>query len=104
MAEYTGVYLWNRSPIRSRFGGDYVINPEDLGVSPGLIERMERWNDEFGAIARHDFRFPSRKAEEAWARRGLDLAYELQNELGPDVEVRYHEDGDERPIRERHGP
>lgn len=36
-----------------------------------------------------------------WQRRGLDLAYELQHELGLDVEVLYFEDGEERPVRER---
>ena len=104
MAEYGGAYLWNRSPVRSRFRDDYVLDPVEFGVPPQSIERMEAWNEEFGAIARTDYAFPAPEAEDAWARHGLDLAYELQNELGPDIEVRYHDDGDERPVRGRRGP
>ena len=102
MAEHGGVYLWDRSPDRSP--GDYDLDPAELGVSPGLVERLESWNSQYGRLARTDYEWPTAEQERVWQQRGLDLAYELQNELGPDVEVRYAEDGDERPVRERRGP
>jgi hypothetical protein len=102
MAEHGGVYLWNRSPVRPRYGDDYVIDPVELGVSAVLIARMRAWNDEFEATALTGYEFPSQAAEEDWAGRGRELAYELQNEL-PDIEVLYHHDPRGGvPVRRRH--
>ena len=102
MAEH-GPFLWNRSPVRDPFADDYVVDPAELGVSPGLVEAMTEWNDRYQGLAPTDLDRPSREAEEAWVRDGLHLAYRLQHELGPDVEVRYHQDGDERPVSGRRG-
>lgn len=76
---------------------------EDLGVSPSLVRRLRAWNDRYGAIARTDFAFVPPEDEAIWRRQGLDLAYELQNEL-PDIEISYVEDEDDRPLRRRRGP
>jgi len=101
MFEWGGEYpLWDRSP--HGFG---PVRPEMLGISPGLAERLRSWNDEHDAApdGPENFAWASPRARGEWHRRGLDLAHELQNELGGDVEVRYFDDGDERAVRERRG-
>jgi len=103
MAEHTDVFLWNRSPDRGP-EDDYELRPAELGVSPGLAERLSAWNEEYGRLAlRPDVAFESPEEAASWRRAGLHLAHALQDELGPDIEVRYAEDGDPRPVRERRG-
>ncbi|MCZ2830607.1 hypothetical protein O2W14_17355 [Modestobacter sp. VKM Ac-2986] len=105
MAEHGGGPLWNRSPRHQRGWNDYVVDPVELGVSPGLVAAMDEWNDEYGRHSSHDPDAPEDPVTAAaWLRRGLTLAYRLQQELGEDVEVRYHDDTDERPVRGRRGP
>lgn len=92
MAEWTDAFLWNRSPDRDPFADDYVLDPETLGVSPGLTARLRAWNG----------RYPAGGAR---PEEGRALAYDLQAEFDRrqlNVEVLYHEeDGTERPVRER---
>jgi hypothetical protein len=104
MAEHGGGPLWNRSPRHQRGWDDYVVDPVLLGVSPELIAAMDAWNDEYGWDGADPAAPEDTVAAAAWLRRGLTLAYRLQQELGDDVEVRYHDDGDERPVRGRRGP
>ena len=99
MFEWSVEYpLWDRSP-----GGFGLVDPEALGVSPSLAQRLRAWNDEHNDAPNgpENFTWASPQAGVDWQRRGLDLAYALQHELGPDVEVLYPEDGDERPVSER---
>jgi hypothetical protein len=102
MAEHADVFLWNDSPGKG-VQDTYVVEPADLGVSPALTERLAAWNDRYGRLSLTDVEWPSREDEEVWLRSGLDLAHELQDELGPDVDVVYAEDDDPRPVRERRG-
>jgi hypothetical protein len=74
----------------------------ELGVSASLIERLRAWNAHFNGIALTGFEFRTPDEEQAWERRGLDLAYELQNEL-PDIQISYVHDADPRPLRARRG-
>lgn len=92
--------LWDRSP-----GGLGLVDPEALGVSPSLAQRLRAWNDEHNDAPHgpESFTWPSPQAGVDWQRRGLNLACALQNELGPDVEVLYFEGGDHRPVREHRG-
>jgi hypothetical protein len=89
--------VWDR-PV----GHGAPVNLSDLDVAPGLVQRLQAWNERFEDLAKTDFCWPSPDAEATWMREGRDLAYELQNEL-PDVQVRYAHDGDDRPMRERRG-
>jgi hypothetical protein len=87
MFEWSVEYpLWDRSP-----GGLGLVDPEALGVSPSLAQRLRAWSDEHNDAPNgpENFTWPSRQAFVDWQRRGLDLAYALQNELEPDVEVLY---------------
>ena len=105
MAERGGGPLWNRSPRHERGSDDYVVDPVHLGVSPELTAAMDGWNDEYGRHSSLDPDAPQDPvAAAAWVRRGLTLAYRLQQELGDDIEVRYHDDVDERPVLGRRGP
>ncbi|GIM91724.1 hypothetical protein [Paractinoplanes toevensis] len=76
---------------------------DDLGVSAGLVQRLRAWNSQYQRTAFTDFDFPTQEEERRWAQLGLQLAYELQNEL-PDIEISYAHDDDNRPMRERRGP
>ena len=101
MFEWSVEYpLWDRSP-----GGFGSVDPEALGVSPDLARRLRAWNDEHNDTPNgpENFTWPTPQAGVDWQRRGLDLAYALRNELGPHIEVRYFEDEDARPVRERRG-
>jgi hypothetical protein len=103
MAE-PGHFLVNRSP--SWLPGDgFVVDPVALGVSPELVAALSEWNDESVRNSSHDPDAPEDTATDAaLRRRGLTLAYRLQHELGDDIEVRYHDDVDERPVNGRRGP
>ncbi|BBH71706.1 hypothetical protein ACTI_83910 [Actinoplanes sp. OR16] len=99
MAEHVGEDpVWDSDP-------DHMgqVDLASLGVSEDLIARLNAWNDEFISTALTDFEFSSPDAEERWRRTGLELAYELQNQL-PDVEISYFDDEDDRPLRQRRGP
>jgi hypothetical protein len=76
---------------------------QDLGVSMQLVQRLQAWNERFNGIALTDFEFTSGDEERSWRQEGLAFAYELQSEL-PDIEIRYAEDTDPRPVRDRRGP
>ncbi len=95
MAEWTDAYLWNPSPRHDPFADDYLLDPEVLGVSPRLIERMSAWNSRFGVDA----------PTAAWWDEGLTLAQHLQREFDSrelTVEVLYHDrDGQELSVRSR---
>ena len=107
MAEHGGVFLWDRSP-----DGVGPVEPEELGICAELTARLTDWNERYEEhAARWNWGDPPREhraddeAEWAeWRREGLHLAYALQHELGPRVQVLYHEDGDPRPVAERRGP
>jgi len=102
MAEHAQVFLWNDSPGRDPDDA-YTLDPADLGVSDELVARLTRWNDRYGRLALTGYTWPDPQEEAAWRREGLDLAHALQDELGPDIDVVYAEDGDGRPVRERRG-
>lgn len=101
MFEWSVEYpLWDRSP-----GGLGLVDPQVLGVASSLAQRLRVWNAEHNDAPNgpENFTWPSLQAGLDWQRRGLSLAYALQDELGPDVEVLYSEDGDVRSVRERRG-
>ena len=105
MAEHGGPFLLNRSPSHLRGGDEQVVDPVALGVSPELIAAMSEWNDGYDWATSHDPEAPEDPAATAaWLRRGLTLAYRLQQELGEEIEVRYHDGPDERPVTGRRGP
>ena len=92
MAEWSATCLWNRSPSHERNVGwdDYVLEPEVLGVSRELTDRLEAWNARPGPP--EEWRAP-----DAWNREGLVLAQALQREFdarGITVEVWYHDNND----------
>jgi hypothetical protein len=105
MAEHSDVFLWNRSPHQDPLE-DYVVDPAGLGVSSTLVERLDRWNDEWGRRALGLGALEGSASGTDWQREGLRLAYQLQAEfdaLGLDIDVRYFHDDDPRPLRERRG-
>lgn len=102
MAEYGGVFLWNRSPdpwLRAPNTPD----PVGLGVSPGLVDRLAAWNDEWEEMAYSNVGFASPEIRRAWVQKGWALACELQDQL-PDIQVLYHHDPrGEWPVRDGAG-
>jgi hypothetical protein len=97
MAEYGDLDgLGDRSP-----GARCSLRAGQLGVSAGLTARLRAWNAEFDRCGRVGW--DDVAAEEHWLRAGLHLAYDLPHELGPGIDVRYHHDGDLRPVSERRG-
>ena len=79
------------------------VELEKLGVSSQLAGRLRAWNEQYNGIALTGFEFRTADEENAWQQSGLQLAYELQNEL-PDIDIGYAHDHDDRPVRERRGP
>ena len=92
--------LVDRSP--GVFGVD-CLDPAALGLSAELAARLERWMDRHeglsGAWIREDppETDEERRLGEQQHRDLLTLAYDVQRELGPDVEVLL----DGRPLEER---
>ena len=112
MADY-GCYLWSNSRELDRFRGDgFDLDPLRLGASAELVDRMAAWHEEWEEMAYSNTGFGSPEHARSWARRGWDLAVQLQEELGPDIEVYYFHDYDRggqgvewnRPVRNRRGP
>ena len=75
----------------------------DLGVRARLVQRLQAWNQQYQRTALTEFEFPSPEEEGRWTQKGLQLAYELQNDL-PDIEISYAHDADDRPVRQRREP
>ena len=100
MAEWTDVFLWNRSPNRDPGADDYVLGPRLLGVSSSLAERLRAWNNRYGSDPESE-----QPVSVDWNREGLALAQELQREFDAreiSVQVLYHDnlDEQERPVRD----
>jgi hypothetical protein len=94
--------LENRSP--GVMGVD-LLDPAELGLSPELAERLAGWLDRQEALSGRWVRDEpdteeSLRAETESARELLALAYDVQHELGPDVEVLLHG----RPLSEHRRP
>lgn len=105
MAEASGVFLWDLSPDRLRLGGNYLLSPADLELSPELVAALSSWLDRWSTPAiSPELEWLDVADETAWVQDGLDLAYRLQHELGPNVDVSYAHDGDDRPLHDRRGP
>ncbi len=45
MAEYGGVFLWDRSPGPVGLGSPSVLDPVELGLPSALVERLAAWDD-----------------------------------------------------------
>jgi hypothetical protein len=98
MAEHgVGDPVWDRPT-----GTGDPLDLMALGVEPGLVGRLRTWNGRFEALASTGFRWPDEQAHRDWVADGLHLAHALQDVL-PAVDVRYFEDHDDRPLRERRG-
>jgi hypothetical protein len=103
-AEHTDDFLWNDSPDRFEHDDRYVLDPADLGVPQQLIDRLAAWNLRWSRMVLDlDPGWDDPAMQDSWRREGLELAHDLQNHLGPDVDVVYAEDDDPRPVRERRG-
>lgn len=91
MADY-GCFVWTNSPQLWRFRNeDHALDLIRLGASPGLVERLTAWHREwedtnYGGWPVED--------EDSWDRRGVQLAGQLQDELGTAVEVWFSGDGE----------
>ena len=76
MWEYSAPPLWtDQGPM----------TPDDLGLSADLSERVLAWAREGEAGGGEE------SSEEEFGRRGLELAREIQEALGPDFVVQYEE-------------
>jgi hypothetical protein len=93
--------LWDGTP-----GGAGPLRAEALGVSADLAARLRAWSAEMenhAPTGPESFAWPSADIAADWRHRGFNLARELQQDLGPDVEVRYRHDGTDRPALIRPG-
>ena len=87
-----GSVLANRSP--GVWGVD-LLDPAELGLSEELAGRLAGWVDRQEVLSGRWVREEpdteeSKRAESESARELLTLAYDVQRELGPDVEVLLH--------------
>ncbi|MBB1244069.1 hypothetical protein GL263_10940 [Streptomyces durbertensis] len=81
-ASSVDVPLWERTPGRH----GYPLLYEELGVSAGLVERIEEWTSWYASMVFEEW---TPEVKEAFRREGAALADALRRELGPDVEVLY---------------
>ena len=100
-----GSMLVDRSP---GVGGTNPVRAEELGLSPELTARLAAWlarwepHLDWGVTIHLDEEMPDWMVEEGQelGRQRSTLAYAVQHELGPDVEVLL----DGQPVHGRHGP
>ena len=84
------------------------LAPEDLGLSPGLVQRLAAWLERWDVWASVGVSTHLDEPEPDWvpaegewlARERESLAYAVQHELGTDVEVLL----DGAPVHGRRGP
>lgn len=112
MDPYVDVVLREPAP---KHGEGRPVDPARLGISGGLRERIDAWEARYFELAGKPYDPPPVQPEQlpaleeamaAWRRGGLDLACDLQHELaalGLRIDVRYGEDGDDRPVSGRRG-
>ncbi|MCW2700370.1 MAG: hypothetical protein JWQ45_1905 [Blastococcus sp.] len=79
-----------------------LLKPAELGLSPALAARLAGWHERQDVLSGRWVREEpdtdeSRREESALAHELSTLAYDVQHELGRDVEVLLHG----RPLHER---
>jgi hypothetical protein len=86
MADFDCYPLWDMDD-----GGD--IDPTDLPLSEGTIERLLNWQNIYDGIIDWDdpasAGFASKQEEIAFEREGISLWQKVQKELGDDYQVFY---------------
>lgn len=69
-----------------------AVDPEDIGLSEALADRLETWMDAFDAIYDEDDEtasdFPNEVERLAWEAEGHAIAHAVAAELGAGWEVR----------------
>lgn len=83
-------------------GSGEPVRLADLDVAQDLVVRLREWNAQYERALLDDSLTEGSAERDTWLDVGLQLAYALQLAL-PEVEIRYWEDGDRRPVRERQG-
>jgi hypothetical protein len=83
MADYSSFALWDQG-----LTGPGNIDPRSLPLSRDLVARLDAWAARYDAtLNRSDpasSGFASPDKEQAFAKEGLTLAFEVKRELGPD--------------------
>ncbi|TRV71558.1 hypothetical protein FKN01_31585 [Streptomyces sp. 130] len=91
MGDYGCHALW----LTGSDAGDVSPGDARLGLSAGLAERLAAWADQYDATLDRDdpimSGFPSREAEERFARAGELMAQDLARELGSAWRVTYYD-------------
>jgi hypothetical protein len=91
MADYGCHALWWDADPSGRIGN---IDPETLGLSPGLVAALRAWAERFDAAL--DMEDPANspglapEEEQAFRQEGKMLAQRVGEELGEGVAVRFH--------------
>jgi hypothetical protein len=84
MAHYDAFPLWIDNGM---------LDPTSLQLSPDLRTRHTEWGHEYTDTLTHNaYQWTSAAAHQDWNDRGRDLADQVQDELGADVEVLFFDD------------
>jgi hypothetical protein len=92
LADYDCWALWVFAPPRTE-----NVDPADpeLGLSPALVDELNRWADDYTATLNRDdpkvSGFPSEPAEREFVARGRRLAEEVRAQMSPDWQVTYYD-------------
>lgn len=88
MAELGESYLWDRTP-GGEGGG---LDEREMAMPADLRDRLTRWNDDYNTLQAE-----GRLATMAWSSehraRGMRLAADLQEALGPEIAVHFKSQG-----------
>ena len=74
-------------------GGEGMIDWQDTGFSPALLDRLAAWQQDFDASFHWDTGWRSAEARDRWAHRAEQLAADVRAELGTRAELKIRAEG-----------
>lgn len=91
VAEYSWAPLWEKRLGADGFLYQEDFDPAELNISPQLANDLNGWAELYDKTLDQryppDSGFADREEAIAFARRGIELGKQLQEELGPDFKV-----------------
>ena len=93
MADYGAFPLWGVDADPGDIEWSGMLSPEQLPLSPDLVERLKEWAASHDETLGPTFEWPSEATRYAFVQKGWQLLHLLRAELNPaGYDVIYHDE------------